>query len=76
MYGCPVIDWRVCKETDFCAQVYERYYDEHKIFISAADAHVVPGGEFPVPSAAAALMTMMPPPECFHVSKNDKEISK
>lgn len=34
--------------------------------VLAADAHVVPGGEFPVPSAAAALMTMMPPPECFH----------
>ena len=29
---------------------------------------MVPGGEFPVPCAAASVMTMMPPPECFHVS--------
>ncbi|XP_052243901.1 cleavage stimulation factor subunit 3-like isoform X2 [Dreissena polymorpha] len=30
------------------------------------DAHIVPGGVFPPPDAAASLMAMMPPPECFH----------
>ncbi len=29
-------------------------------------SHPVPGGEFPPPPAASALIHMLPPPECFH----------
>jgi len=37
------------------------------LYVTAKEAHAVPGGVFPPPCAAAALMAMMPPPECFHV---------
>ena len=29
-------------------------------------SHIVPGGEFPLPPAASALLSLLPPPECFH----------
>ena len=31
--------------------------------------NAVAGGHFPLPSAVAHLMSLLPPPECFHVSR-------
>ena len=55
-------------ETMLCECTYFIAIDVMCVFVSAAEAHPVPGGVFPVPPAGALLMELLPPPDCFHVS--------
>lgn len=46
-------------------------------YLIASGAHPMPGGVFPPPPAASHLLTLLPPPDCFHVSTlNFKNISQ
>ena len=42
----------------------------HLLATSGVGMNAVPGGHFPLPSAVARLMPLLPPPECFQVSQH------
>ena len=38
--------------------------------VSGVGMNAIPGGCFPLPSEVGNLLSRLPPPECFHVSKS------